>query len=123
MAGAIVIDSTLILIQPDADGKFPSPLDGALFMASLGIPQTPLRPRTKAPFLPEFQKSATVDAAQIRKWAKTYPECNFGSVGREGEFFVFEADSTEVRKRFEATGNQFTSKLIVASRSGRGHRW
>ena len=111
------------VVQPDADGRFPTPLDGALFMASLGIPQTPLRPRTKAPFLPEFHKLATTDAVQIRKWAEMYPECNFGSVGREGEFFVFEADSTEVRKRFEATGNQFTSKLIVASRAGRGHRW
>jgi Protein of unknown function (DUF3631)/Bifunctional DNA primase/polymerase, N-terminal len=111
------------LVLPDLDGKFPTPLDGALFMASLGIPQTPLRARTKAPFLPEFPKTATTDAVQIREWAKTYPECNFGSVGREGEFFVFEADSTEVRKRFEATSNQFTSKLIVASRTGRGHRW
>jgi Bifunctional DNA primase/polymerase, N-terminal len=111
------------LVQPDADGKFPTPLDGALFMASLGIPQTPLRARTKIAFLPEFQKSATVDAVQIRKWAEEYPGCNFGSVGREGEFFTFEADSTEVRKRFESTGGKFTSTLIVASRPGRGHRW
>src|SRR5882762_3080211 len=112
-----------ILVQPDADGKFPTPLDGALFMASLGIPQTPLRARTKVAFLPEFQKFATTDPAQIRKWAEEYPGSNFGSVGREGEYFTFEADSTDVRKRFEATGGKFTSTLIVASRSGRGHRW
>jgi len=112
-------------IQPDADGKFPTPSDGALFMASLGIPQTPLRARTKQPFLPEFHKLATTDAVQIRKWAEMYPDCNFGSVGREGEFFVFEADSLDVRKRFEATGGTFTSKLMVASRTdlSRGHRW
>jgi hypothetical protein len=111
------------LIQPDVDGKFPTPLDGALFMASLGIPQTPLRARTKIAFLPEFQKSATTDFAQIRKWAEEYPGCNFGSLGRAGEFFTFEADSTEVRKRFEDTGGTFSSQLIVASRPGRGHRW
>ena len=114
-----------VTTQPDSEGKFPTPLDGALFMASLGIPQTPLRTRTKIPFLPEFQKSATTDAAQIRRWAETYSGCNFGSVGREGEFFTFEADSVEVRKRFEATGGKFTSKLVVASRTdlSRGHRW
>ena len=120
----IDIDST-ILVKPDAQGKFPTPLDGALFMASLGIPQTPLRAGTKVAFLPEFQKLATTDPAQIRAWANSHPNCNFGSVGREGEFFTFEADSTDVRKRFEATGQKFTAKLIVASRpdNSRGHRW
>jgi hypothetical protein len=112
-----------IPVQPDVDGKFPTPLDGALFMASLGIPQTPLRPRTKIAFLPEFQKSATTDAAQIREWAAAYPGCNFGSLGREGEFFTFESDSTNVRDRFAAQGGKFTSKLMVMSRPGRGHRW
>lgn len=111
------------LIQPDADGRFPTPLDGALFMASLGIPQTPLRAGTKIAFLDEFQKLATADFAQIRKWAEDYPGCNFGSLGREGEYFTFEADSTDVRKRFAAVGGAFTSKLMVMSRPGRGHRW
>jgi hypothetical protein len=113
------------LVQPDADGKFPTPLDGALFMASLGIPQTPLRPKTKRPFLPAWQESATTDAAHIRKWAEMYPGCNFGSVAKTGKHFVFEADTTDVRKRFETTGQKFTSELIVASRpdNSRGHRW
>jgi hypothetical protein len=111
------------IVQPDADGKFPTPLDGALFMAVLGIPQHPLRPRSKVALLPGFQKSATTDPTQIRKWANEHPNCNWGSLGREGEFFTFEADSTDVRQRFEATGNTFTSNLIVASRQGRGHRW
>jgi bifunctional DNA primase/polymerase-like protein len=114
-----------VLIHRDVDGKFPTPLDGALFMASLGIPQIPLRPRSKQPFMSDFPKLATTDQNQIRKWAVEHPGCNFGSVGREGEHFVFEADSVDVRKRFESTGNKFTSKLVVASRKdlSRGHRW
>ncbi len=96
--------------------EFPTPLDGALFMASLGIPQTPLR--GKAPFLTDFPKTATTDHAQVRQWAVQYPGCNFGSVGREGEYFVLlEADSTDVRKRFEATGQGVHFPLIVASLS------
>jgi hypothetical protein len=114
---------TADLIQPNGNGKFPTPLDGALFMASLGLPQTPLRPRTKDAFLSGFQHTATTDPAQIHKWAEMYPNCNFGSVGREGEFFTFEADSPKVRKRFEETGGQFGSKLMVMSGPGRGHRW
>jgi hypothetical protein len=123
-----VITDTLLaptLIAPDAEGKFPTPLDGALYMASLGIPQIPLRPRTKIPFLTNFPALASTDFTQIRQWAAQYQGCNFGSVGRTKEYFVFEADTPDVRKRFEATGNLFTSKLIVASRpdNSRGHRW
>ena len=122
-----MVDTTTLpqIIQPDVNGEFPSPLDGALFMASLGVPQTPLRPRTKIPFLPNFPALASTEFTQIQQWSAQYPGCNFGSVGRVGEYFVFEADTPDVRKRFEAMGHSFTSKLIVASRpdNSRGHRW
>lgn len=117
-----VVHTTIsTVVQPDAEGKFPTPLDGALWMASLGIPQTPLR--GKAPFLTEWQHSATTDVNQIKAWGAQYPGCNFGSVAHDGQHFVFEADSTDVRKRFEATGGQFTAQLVIQSRPGRGHRW
>src|SRR5712692_6481476 len=112
-----------VLVGPDANGEFPTPVDGALWMASLGIPQTPLQKRTKKPFLDAWQDKATTNSEQIRKWATEYFGCNFGSVGKAGKHFVFEADSPDVRKRFEATGQTFSSRLIIQSRPNRGHRW
>src|SRR5438874_2298759 len=86
--------------QPDANGEFDSPLEGALFMALVhNKRQTPLK--GKAAFLPEWEKNASVDPTWIRKWSTEYPGCNFGSVADDG--LIFEADSPEVRKRFSAS--------------------
>lgn len=109
--------------QPDASGEFSSPADGAKFMASFGIPQTPLR--GKAPFLVAWQDGATTDFEQIERWAQEYPGCNFGSVAKANldGFFVVEIDSADFRERFKKdTGNYLDSKLAIASRQG-GHRW
>jgi hypothetical protein len=111
------------LIWPDANGEFPTPFDGALWMASFGIPQTPLRPGTKDAFLPNFPALATTDPATIRKWAADYPGCNFGSVSIEGRTFSFEVDSTDVNERFTNQGGTFTSKLIIQSSPNKGHRY
>jgi hypothetical protein len=108
--------------QPNAYGEFDSPLDGALFMASIGIRQHPLFPRDKKPILKEWEDKATADFEQIRRWAQEYPNCNFGSVAKQ-DFIVFEVDSPEVRKRFQQTGQDFSSKLVIASSPGHGHRW
>ena len=109
---------TTIIPQPNANGEFASPLDGALWMAmTWKIPQTPLR--GKAAFLDEWPKHASTDPAQIKQWAQQYSGCNFGSVAKSGSAFVFEVDSPEVLKRFP----NFTSELIVKSRPGRGHRY
>ena len=108
--------------QPNANGEFPSPADGAFWMATTyGIPQTPLR--GKIPFLPAWQKNASVDPVQIRKWAMEYPGCNFGSVAVAGQHFIFEADSLAVRERFKKQGHDFTSGLIIESSPGKGHRY
>lgn len=112
----------LVVPQPNASGEFATPLDGALFMASFGIPQTPLR--GKAPFLGEWQKKASSDPEQLRTWYREF-KCNFGSVALRGGFFVFETDSASVREHFEKQGGKFTSRLMVASRPDgtRGHRY
>lgn len=102
--------------QPDHNGEFATPADGAVFMAAHGKRQTPLN--GKAAFLPNWNESATTDPAQIRAWAAQYPSCNFGSVADDG--VIFEADSPEVRKRFSGT---FSNTLTVASSEGRGHRY
>jgi len=112
------------IIQPDANGEFPTPLDGALWMAvTYGIPQIPLR--GKAPFLPNWPDKASTDPAQIRKLAAEYPGCNFGSVAFAGKHFIFEADSVAVRERFknQSPGHDFTSHLIIESSPGKGHRY
>lgn len=120
---AVIESKESAVVQPDANGEFPSPVDGALWMASLGIPQTPLQKGTKKPFLDAWQDKATTNSEQIRKWATEYPGCNFGSVGKAGKHFVFEVDSPEVKNRFESTGQTFSSQLVIQSRPNRGHRW
>lgn len=100
----------------------PEVCSGKLPLAvTFGIPQTPLR--GKAPFLPAWQKNASADPTQIRKWAVEYPACNFGSVAIAGNHFIFEADSPAVRERFKSQGHDFTSRLVIESSPGKGHRY
>jgi len=113
---------TFELAQPDQNGEFGSPADGAIFMATTyGIRQTPLK--GKAPFLQNWPAKASVDPMQIRAWAAEYPGCNFGSVAVAGKHFIFEADSLAVRERFKKQGHDFTAKLIIESSPGKGHRY
>jgi len=115
------------LPQPDHNGEFAAPLDGALWMAeTFGIPQIPLK--GKAPFLPDWPNKATTDSAQIRQWAAEYPDCNFGSAAVPGHHFIFEADKPAdgvktVRERFKDTGHDFSARLIIESSPGKGHRY
>ena len=111
-----------ITLQPNENGEFPTPLDGALWMATTyGIPQTPLN--GKRPFLPKWQLNGSTDPIQIHRWAAEYPGCNFGSVALLGQHFIFEADSTAVRERFKSQGHDFTSHLVIESSPGKGHRY
>lgn len=114
-------------IPQPSNGEFASPLDGALWMAATyGIPQTPLK--GKAPFLQNWPAQASTDPAQIRAWWEQY-HCNFGSVGVLGRHFIFDADRPKdlsvpsIRERFKAQGHDFTSRLIVESSPGKGHRY
>jgi hypothetical protein len=115
------------LVQPDAVGEFPTPLDGALFMAGFNIPQIPLR--GKAPFIKNWTEAASTDHGVIRAWSQEYPGCNFGSMAVRGSHFIFDADKPKdagvpvVRERFQASGGVFTSKLIIESSPGKGHRY
>jgi hypothetical protein len=107
---------TFELAQPDQNGEFASPLDGALWMARVhGKRQIPLN--GKAAFLTNWQEQATTDPVQIRDWYEQF-RCNFGSVADDGE--IFEVDSPEVRKRFHG---QFSNTLTVASSEGKRHRY
>jgi len=129
-----VAEPKIEIPQPNPNGEFQSPADGAIWMAATyGIPQTPLNgpywehieedKRGKVPFLPSWPETASTDPEQIRVWASKHPGCNFGSVFN-GHAFAFEADSTAVRERFKSAnpGKDFTSELIIVSRQG-GHRY
>ncbi len=126
--------------QPDANGEFACPADGAIWMlVTHGIPQTILcgvdwssveeKRRGKAPFLPAWQRSENTlkTVEEIRTAAAKYHGCNFGSVFNK-DTFAFEADTPPdgvptVRERFEKTEGTFTSPLMIASSEGRGHRY
>src|SRR5690242_16663427 len=99
----LTANEVMTIAQPDANGEFATPLDGALWMAlTWNIPQTPLH--GKAPFLPEWQKRASTDPEQLQAWYREF-KCNFGSVALPGGFFIFEADTApagvpSIRERF-----------------------
>jgi hypothetical protein len=108
--------------QPDANGEFTTPAEGAKYMAGFGIPQIPLR--GKAPWFSEWPSKATLDFEQIDKWYAEY-QCNFGSVAKAaiGNHFVVEVDSIDVRARYKAdTQLDFTNTLTIRTRQG-AHRW
>ena len=123
---AALLDTPSV-VQPDALGEFPTPLDGALFMAGFDIPQIPLR--GKAPFVMNWTEVATTDPSVIRAWSQEYPGCNFGSMAVPGSHFIFDADRPKdasvpvVRERFKALGGAFTSRLVIESSPGKGHRY
>jgi hypothetical protein len=103
--------------QPNTNGEFPSPADGAIWMAVVHEKrQTPLS--GKAAFLSNWQDTSSVDPAQIRSWATEHPGCNFGSIADDG--IIFETDSPEVRKRFSG---QFSPTLTIQSSESKGHRY
>lgn len=109
--------------QPDANGEFLTPAEGAKFMAgTYQIPQTPLR--GKRPFLADWQHKGSLEFGQIDAWYEEY-HCNFGSIAKAepGGRFVLEVDSPDVRRRANASGVELSSQVIIESRPGRGHRW
>jgi hypothetical protein len=121
--GAASVPPKIAIVQPDANGEFPTPVDGAKWMAATyQVPQIPLR--GKAPWFLDWPNKATLDLAQIEAWYKELG-CNFGSVAKAepGGRFVVEVDSPEVYKRAKRDGVEFSSEIIVMSRPGRGHRW
>jgi hypothetical protein len=119
--------------QPDANGDFATPLDGALWMAmTWGIAQVPITPRKKfPPCFEDWPEKASTDPAQIRGWWIEFGGCNFASVAL-GKHAILEIDVPDPRprdyvgvsERFRAQGGEFTSKLLVmSSTKERGHRY
>ena len=60
--------------------SFPTPLEGALWAAARGLQVIPLGAGSKVPVLPGWQKRGSSLPEDIKRWAKNYPDCNFGMV-------------------------------------------
>ena len=88
--------------------------DIAIPVARLGVPVTPLQPRTKVAFLSGWQHSATTDLAQIEQWDQQFPQSNCGAVatGKPGDVWFFEADKPEVLDRIASeTGHDLLTEV------------
>jgi hypothetical protein len=112
--------------QPNANGEFATPADGAKFMASFGIPQIPLRGKDPSVNGKGWQDKGSTDFVQIDRWAKQYPGCNFGSIAKAviGGFYALETDSPAPHAEFQKeTGGRFDAKLLTKSGEGRAHWW
>jgi hypothetical protein len=101
--------------------------DIALPLAVLGIPVTPLRPRSKDAFLPGWQTTCTTDPAKIAEWDALYPDSNVGAVatGEPDGVFFFEIDDPAVLDRIaHDTGHELIDEIhpyMVRSSPGKGH--
>ena len=112
-----------VVPQPDANGEFATPAEGAKFMASFDILQTPLN--GKKPFLKDWQNTGSTDFAQIDAWYAQY-KCNFGSIAKAevGGFYAVETDSPVPHAEYQKeTGERFSAKLMNKSGEGRAHWW
>jgi hypothetical protein len=106
---------------PDANGCFATPAEGAKFMASMGVPQTPLN--GKIPFMKDWPNNATTDFTKIDAWYAEY-KCNFGSVMKAevGRHYAIETDSPASRTAFKnETQKDFSAHLVIKSGPGRAH--
>jgi hypothetical protein len=62
----------------------------------------PVRARSKAAILKDWQHKATSDLGQIRAWARQFPGCNWGAVaGPESGFFAVDVDDPAAMQKLE----------------------
>jgi Bifunctional DNA primase/polymerase, N-terminal len=98
----------------------------ALPMARKGVLMTPVRPNSKAAFLPDFPTTATTNEKEILELDARYPDHNGACVARAeiGNCWFFEMDSADVRQRIKNDTGYDVMELNtfkVRSRAGRGH--
>ena len=87
--------------------------DRALPLIKRGIYVTPLLPRDKKPFLPNWQLTASGNRKQIEEWDREYPDANVGCVATMGRCYL-DDDSGDLKERIEAeTGKSFPVTYTV----------
>jgi hypothetical protein len=131
----VSVPSAIVIPQPDSNGRFATPAEGAKFYASKGIPQVPLSgPKYKGakpgknPAIngTGWQDKASTDFAQIGAWAKQYPACNFGSVAKHvvGAYYVLECDSPLPLEEYKTlTGEDGFGAFLITKSSKGYHYW
>ncbi len=89
-------------------------------LAQRGIPVIPVEPSDKPCYLPNWEKKATTDLAQIEKWNAENPNYNVGCVGKPEGTVILDCDVKGLIKRIEReSGQKFSDTLIVRS-AGKG---
>jgi hypothetical protein len=107
-----------LVAEPNTQTQF----DGALHVAAKGVPQIPLRPRTKIAFQNNWDQLATTDPAQLNAWHAQYPDSNWAGVAlaQSNGIWIFEIDNVDaIRQRLGAI--KLPRTFMVRSRPGRGH--
>lgn len=82
-------------------------LQRALQAASCGWRVHPLHAGSKRPRLKGWQKEATTNANQIRRWAGQYPQANFGVVCEDGGPLVIDIDGDPGRMSLSQAEQEF----------------
>jgi hypothetical protein len=96
----------------------------AQILIDRGTPVIPVRPKSKAAFIPGWEEKASADPAQIAAWGRLYPDANTGAVAyaKPGGFLFLELDSREALERIQVeTGNKIPSTMAIRSSAGKGH--
>jgi len=73
-----------------------TPLEGALRMAALGVKVAPIAARKKFPPIEDFPNLATVEGAQINKWAGERPNCNWLALATTDTVCFIDEDQSDV---------------------------
>jgi putative DNA primase/helicase len=97
-------------------------LERALPMIDRGIPVMPLRNNSKVPFLQNWETLASTDFFTVAEWSEQFSEANCASVATLEGVWIFEVDSADVIKRFEAeTGQKLPETFQVESSPNHHH--
>lgn len=100
--------------------------DRAALVTPFGVPVAPLKPRSKDPFLNDWQHLATTDETQIAAWAEQNPAYNCAAVARKGGVWILDIDDPSLPERIKTeTGHSLDEldTLVVKSSGGKRHHY
>ncbi len=103
-------------------------LAAALDYAAMGWRIIPIRPKSKLPLIKAWQKNATADTAQLKRWWAQWPDANVGvALGEASGLIDVECDSEAAEREFLALFRGETQPQTTSYRGQRGlhrlYRW